>query len=577
MESPRSPTVSPYPTIVRWEEAGASLVTALTNYMGLCLNLGTDSLREGADTKDLVSRVDFTLAVVHTAMSYHLNESKAALARTRNKLASRFFRLPQEVVSEIFANVVFDHNDSASSGRRSLEHDGRMLYRRLYNLLGVCSSWRDLISVRGALWSVIPIFENRSDRKHKAVKRILHRAGGSPLHLAVSMAWSAPRRLTKIIAEHGPRLRTLNVSASGRHVIREAIHNVLQHDPRLSLTELSIWFENPSVVNYRMPGETEYLISRDHSNYASFARLMETLTAFRISGIHVPWETIASSTRLVEVRIEQVAIGYDSAIIPFVRSLSSAPNLRDLKVISVSTFHDLGATQGHNSSAPVTFPNLETLLLQDLYYNTLEHLLPVVSPGSYHLTLFLTRKSLETNMIRDAPGDEEEEEDRELVDISELGSALTQARVDTLMISGNWGECWLTGPEIRALLISVPAVKTLKISGWDLDHSIWRALRRSPAARRHPEDHRFPVFENLHFSCVKIINQRGLKNMITSHPIQGMVLGAIFSDITDELSEWSCDEDDGIVQWLKVNIPVLHLLNSTHRPPEFHLDVWQLW
>ncbi|KDN39038.1 hypothetical protein RSAG8_09074, partial [Rhizoctonia solani AG-8 WAC10335] len=325
-----------------------------------------------------------------------------------------------------------------------------------------------------------------------------------------------------------------------------------------------------------MPEETDFLISRGHPNYASFARLMETLAAFRISGIHVHWDNIASSTRLVELRIEQVVVGYDNAILPFVRALSSAPNLRDLKIISVSTFRAWDTI--YDSPVPITFPNLESLLLQDLYFNTLEFLLPAISPGSYCSTLFLTRKSLEINVTRDTPEEEEAEDmEVELVDVSELGGALAQTRVDTLMISGLWDGCWLTGPELRALLIGAPTVKTLKMNNWDLDYSVWRALRRSPTARCHPEDHPFPALENLHLCCAKILNQRGLKNMVNSHPIQRMVLGAVLTDITDELSEGSCDEDDTIVKWLKANIPALRLVNSTYQPPEFYSDVWHLW
>ncbi|KDN39037.1 hypothetical protein RSAG8_09073, partial [Rhizoctonia solani AG-8 WAC10335] len=177
MKPPISSALLPCPTIVQWEEAGASLVTALTNYTGLCLNLGTNSLREGTDSEDLVSRIDSTLTGVHTAMSHRLSESKSALARTRNKLASPLFHFPEEVVSEIFMNVVFDHSNPASSRPRSLERDTRMIYRRLYSLLGVCSVWRELVLARGAMWSVIPIIESRSDKKHEAIKRILQRTG----------------------------------------------------------------------------------------------------------------------------------------------------------------------------------------------------------------------------------------------------------------------------------------------------------------------------------------------------------------------------------------------------------------
>ncbi|KDN39041.1 hypothetical protein RSAG8_09077, partial [Rhizoctonia solani AG-8 WAC10335] len=83
----------------------------------------------------------------------------------------------------------------------------------------------------------------------------------------------------------------------------------------------------------------------------------------------------------------EVALGYDDKIAPFVRALSSTPNLRDLKIISVSTLHHPITNLNKTSSPLITFPSLESLLLQDLYLNTLESLLPIIAPGSYRLGL----------------------------------------------------------------------------------------------------------------------------------------------------------------------------------------------
>ncbi|CAE6459900.1 unnamed protein product [Rhizoctonia solani] len=574
-----SPSLPPCPTIVEWEEAGASLVTAFGKYMNLCLNLGTDSLREGATSKDLVSRIDSALAITHAALSSYLNESSSALARTRNKLASPIFRFPEELMSEIFMNVVFNRHGQKSSGSLSLESSSRMIYRRLYSLFGVCSAWRDLILVRGALWSVIPILPSRSDRKHKVIKRILRRVGGSPLHLAVFMEWASPTRLVKVLNEYGPRFRTVNLSASSRYVIRDAMHRLLEHDTPGSLCELSIQFNKAELVNHRTPEESDYLFPRDHIDHVSFASLVGTLTAFRISGLHFHWDTMARATRLVELRIEQITLGYDDALVSLVQALSSAPNLRDLKMISVSTFRDPAATHDRKLIVPVAFPNLKSLFLQDLYFNSLEYLLPIISPGSYRLILFLARKSLEINVVRDnVPGNEEEDIELERVEVSDLGSALVDTPVDTLMITGVWNDCWLTGPEIRLLLVAMPTLKALQISHWDLDHSVWRALRRSTAARSCPEDYRFPALESLYLCSARLINQRGLRNMVASHPLQEVVLGGIFGDTLRQLSESdSCDGDNGVTGWLKTNVPVFRLVRSFYEPPEFYSDVWQLW
>ncbi|KAJ1306500.1 hypothetical protein OPQ81_007502 [Rhizoctonia solani] len=94
------------PTIERWEKAGASLMTALKDYVDLCANLATDSLRAGAKPKYLMSKIDTTLATVHTAMSRDVSESTSALARTRNGLASPFSQFPEEVLWRKFGSFI---------------------------------------------------------------------------------------------------------------------------------------------------------------------------------------------------------------------------------------------------------------------------------------------------------------------------------------------------------------------------------------------------------------------------------------------------------------------------------------
>ncbi|KAH7326804.1 hypothetical protein B0J17DRAFT_220138 [Rhizoctonia solani] len=226
----------------------------------------------------------------------------------------------------------------------------------------------------------------------------------------------------------------------------------------------------------------------------------------------------------------------------------------------------------------MAFPNIKSLLLQDLYFNTLQRLLPTIASGSYRLMPFLSPKSLETNVLRNGTTESEGADDMEPepVNVNKLGRVLSPTPVDTLMISGVKDACWLTGPELRNLLTSMPTVKTLKMSHWDVDHLVWKALRRSPAARSRPDDPVFPAFESLHFYSTMSFNQRGFKNMVTSHPIQSMVLGAVLAKTADELSKRdSCNEDDGITKWLKFNISTFRLVStsSTYEPPEFCSEI----
>ncbi|KAH7326805.1 hypothetical protein B0J17DRAFT_220134 [Rhizoctonia solani] len=160
---------------------------------------------------------------------------------------------------EIFMGVIFDRNGRKSLNPPSFKRGARMVYRRLYNLLGVCSVWKDFISARKDLWSVIPIIEGRSDKKHNAIQNIMQNAGGSPLHLAISLTRSASSRLINMLTGYAPRLRAINLGASSRYVMRDIIHRLLQHGTPRSLSELSIQFDNTNSVN-KIPKESDYIV-----------------------------------------------------------------------------------------------------------------------------------------------------------------------------------------------------------------------------------------------------------------------------------------------------------------------------
>ncbi|KAG8739999.1 hypothetical protein FRC11_000446, partial [Ceratobasidium sp. 423] len=387
--STRPPTGA---SIKRWEQAGASLITALKDYMEMCLNLGTNSLREGAEPKDLVSRIDTTLTTVHTTMAHHLNESTSALARTRNKLASPPFRFPEEILSEIFMNVTYDGHDADASRLSTMGQDIWLIYRRLFawrllHLENYCDDWRD------------------------------------------------------------------------------------------------------------------------------------ALVAFRINGAHVHWDGLTFSTKLVELRIEKVALGYDDTIVPLMRALASATGLRDLKIISVTIFRRLGASRNPALSSSVPFPALQSLLIEDLHLNTLEHLLPIITPGSHQLTLFLSPDSLEISVLPDEHEDDETE-DSEITDFDGLCRLLEHTSVDTLMLTGHMDDVWLGISRLTKLLKSIPTTRTLKMHCWSFGKSLCKGLTQIPS-----EAVPMPALRNIHFSTIDIHNPKSFRDMIASYPLRQIVLG----------------------------------------------------
>ncbi|CAE6474040.1 unnamed protein product, partial [Rhizoctonia solani] len=577
------PDSSPCVSIKQWEEAGTSLIAALKNYMNMCLNLGTLSLCESAEPKDLVSRIDSTLTTVHMTMSHHLNESTCTLARTRNRLASLPFRFPEEVLYVIFMNVVYDDHDVYASRLSTMKQDIWFLYRRLYSLIGVCSTWRNIIMNRGTLWSVVPIVSNSRAGEWRPFELSLKRAGGSILHLAtISKLTDSPSAsdLVAVLDEHGPRFRTINISMNDPEEIQNGISQLLRHNTPGLLSELSIQCTHTLNETPMLPPRHHYIVPRNSPEQASFVTLVHALVSFRINGVHVHWNSLTFSTKLVELRIEKVALGYDDTIIPFMRALASATCLRDLKIISVTTFRRLGAARHPVPSSPVTFPALQSLLIEDLHLNTLEHLLPMITPGPHHLTLFLSPDSLEINVL---PGEHEEDEteDDEITDFDGLCRLLNHTSVDTLMLTGHVHDLWLGVSKLTELLKSIPTMKTLKMHCWTFGKSLCKGLARVDNTETLLETNPMPALQNLYLSTIDIHSPKTFRDMIASYPLRQVVIGGNIQIVRHDVAVgWRpIGENSAIVKWIRGNMPNLdlRLIDDEYRPPEFHSDEWKLW
>ncbi|CAE6532300.1 unnamed protein product [Rhizoctonia solani] len=95
------------PSITEWEEAGTSLANALSRYLNLCTSLGTNSLQEGARANDLVARIDSKLESLHVSMEQQVAQARSALSKTLNDIASPVHCLPEEILTKIFAYVIY--------------------------------------------------------------------------------------------------------------------------------------------------------------------------------------------------------------------------------------------------------------------------------------------------------------------------------------------------------------------------------------------------------------------------------------------------------------------------------------
>ncbi|EUC56010.1 hypothetical protein RSOL_154050, partial [Rhizoctonia solani AG-3 Rhs1AP] len=489
---------APFPAIQRWEEAGASLLSTLKHYKTLCLTLASESLLKDARPNDLVAKI-ISAFELHAAISQQLLESDSALQKVRNKLVSPFFRLPEEIILNIFTDFVYGPTDREAHIPPSVAHDVRLIYRRLYTLIGVCSGWK-YIAVNGPkLWSVIPMIELTTQQQPFRVS--LQRAGASKLYLtATNDLPTISDDLVDVLTKHHPYFYAINLSARDPDVVRDALDTLVRAGNPGSLAKLSIRAGQTYYMNSRLPKKPDYVIPHDHPQLYLLTNMLQGLTTFHTNGALIHWNTLAFSTRLVELCISDIMLGYDDKIIPFLQTLSSASELRDMNLISVQTFHipTFTASMIKTSSQPVRFPNLQSLFLRDIHYNTLRFLLPLIAPGSHRLTLFLTPKCLRIKDLEDVDSDEDEVEDS--VNVADLCKILESVPVDTLMITGYLHPGWLTSDMIYSLPEAMPTLKTFKIDSWMFDHNLWEKISRSPGAGEDRESLPFPMLENLYLT-----------------------------------------------------------------------------
>ncbi|CUA69930.1 hypothetical protein RSOLAG22IIIB_08773 [Rhizoctonia solani] len=381
--------------------------------------------------------------------------------------------------------------------------------------------------------------------------------------------------LSDVLVDYGARFYSINITADKHSIIQDTISMLLSSKggPPESLSQLSIQFNNKGASHHtNTPPFHPYCVAPLESHNDWFGRLVGGLTAFRISGTLFQWDNMAFSTRLVEFRLDHVTLGFDEMLVSLMRALSSASELRDLKIISVNTYRLQSETSDNITPLSVSFPKLQDLHLQDLHFNTLEILLPIVAPGSHHLTLYFTGKSLHDNLFSDNNGDWQKTFLRR-VQIADLPIVLGPIPVHTLMLSQRPGSNtqWLTSNTFCGLLEALPTLKTLKMDHWHFDQILCADLNR----RNHP---RLPALENLHLTNTIIHKTYSPREMLASHPLQQVILGeAEHTHRGEPSSREPLQESSDIVQWLRGTVPDFRLIDRPYRSPEFCLDEWQLW
>ncbi|KAG8700925.1 hypothetical protein FRC11_012569 [Ceratobasidium sp. 423] len=258
-----------------------------------------------------------------------------------------------------------------------------------------------------------------------------------------------------------------------------------------------------------------------------------------------------------------------SEITAFLKALSSAHELKELKLVSVEIeLGRSGVTLGETSKA-ISLPKLEFLHLERLYFNVLKFVLSSIAPGSYHLTL----NPLEETFSNCFSGSEEPVDDELVL------AFLSSIKVHKLLLWGQRRFFWSTKDGFHRLLKSVPFMQTLIMNYFPMNLDTLAALKRPPGPTRH-QTNLFPTLTRLEiqgaFVEIPLAGLKpGLNDVFASHQIQHLVFGGKFVldkrvPITEPL-----DENDETFEWMKHKVPHFTKSSEPERAPA--TDMWRLW
>ncbi|CAE7125894.1 unnamed protein product [Rhizoctonia solani] len=556
--------------ILEWEHAGAALGDALDKYLSLGHSLKTNAFNDGVSPNNLAARIDRAMESLYI-VNHRIGQVRSALAQTRNEIMSPIYRLPAEVLSGIFAFVVFEPVDRGYPLPMSTHLIG--IYRSLHCLLGVCSTWRNILLAAGHFWSVVPILDRDSSSLaftfNNATELCLERAGDCDLRLAAirGQEWITSQDM----AENASRFRSVNISAESAVVIGATLQPFLEQAPSSNLSELYIHMERKELSQNDLPDDILYLFALDGRSRELFNGICNSLSILRVCGVPVHWDRVAFSDRLVELHLQEITLGRDASLLHFLNALSTATELRDLSFIAVQTFQD--PTSDIPPRTDITFPRLQSLLLQDLYSNTLAIILGSISSRSHQLTLNLTEKCIEVVEPGDEPGE---------VDFDRLRNLLESVSVSKLSINAESEHIvlWLSGSELQMVMQSVPELEALKLNFWLFDTEYCNALRRPQNSSSSTQETAFSGLKILLITGGRIEDEEAFKGMISSHSslLEQMDLNAsIRKPEPDGSLDWeTLDKDDELAVWIQRHVPNLQLWDLLE-PVEFELPGWQLW
>ncbi|CAE6497860.1 unnamed protein product [Rhizoctonia solani] len=549
----------PCPAVQRWEDAHSCLLSALTSYMDTCTNLKNSSLAELAtNVEDLVPRIERHITSLGSFVACQVSQTCSILSTTRNRLVSLAYGLPEEVLVEIFAQVIYDPTgDEHRQQHPSLDQDLRSIYRRLYNLIGVCSSWRNIAIRKRSFWSIVPIIDKCECSGlplEDVTERSLRRSSGAGLYIAANSSLRLPVLLRPLIS-YGKRIWALNIKTDSLRTLEEVVSILAVFFSPKTLSELSMYLNSTPTF------ESSKVIKQPVQHQERLKAILGSLRTLRMRIVLVELHDI-SFTNLVELRLENIC--YKPVSKWLLRVISSAPNLQYLRLVSLTSCLIPGIGPADPTEAnklSISLPKLKVVYLSDLYYNDLRSIFESFVPGNEKWILSLGdccqwRNDLNSYQSHTA---------------QDLGLLLQRFNVETLRLSG-LSENWLGGPQLSQLLKAVPNVTTLKMDRWDFHREHWEALTLQQGSRG-AKSAGFPSIHNFHIYNSQIFDEQGVQAVVSSHNIQQLRLGGVLhgrdgNAITDK---------DNIAVWLASNVPNFCLMGSQYSLREFPPEDWRLW
>ncbi|CAE6471122.1 unnamed protein product [Rhizoctonia solani] len=561
-----------------WEETAAQLENAISAHHNICMDLERRFIDAcPIDPQRVASKIDRQLESFHTLLTQRLAESRSSTSRTRNRLVSKVYCLPQEILARIFwftVRGVHSEEDAVPMNDAIIR-----IYRALYRMTSVCSVWRNAGLIHGTLWSLIPVLPEPSNPYFlvdNATRNCLDRAGAE-LHLAADLGDFLHPTIREVLSSQGARLRTVNIRASELSVIQKAFTLLADNSVPGFITGLSIWLDCSDSFVPPPPLAEDFIFYEDTSRQAALELIANSLYVLRLRTVNLYMSNL-SFENLVKLRLQDLVLGHKTACHGLLRALASASQLCDLEIISVIAWTSGDGNGGgegeeadqvpNQSKLPIKLPCLRRLFLEDLYANVTGTILRSIIPGPYSLVLSITDKF---QFIKKRHG-------TSFCGVNHLKNGAYGHNVDTVMMGSHF-PMTMSETNLTPVLSAVPTATTLYIDGQYVSRASFWQMTRTADGNDGRSD--LPKFREVHISRCRIESVEdpsSFKNMISSHPIQKFTMGGLLTQGDRETIGF--DEPDervaDLTDWFEATVPEF-VVDNLHVNVWFETDVWQLW